>query len=269
MSLQSDNENATHLLEALKVTLKERRLGYQAIADSLNVSLPTIKRMLNKTSIPLDRLLAICRLADVAPAEVFARAEKMAPKHTFFTPAQDKLFHNNPAYLSYFSALFYQRLSPSEIAKANKLTKISTERYLSALDKVGLIERDSGTRFRFQVKAPLGFGPDSKVLRECHVAFLRETVTQVLSPEKTGSFALLKPLQLERAQFHELISEVRALVDKFSYRSENPQSESKTERLYWQLAIAAGPGKPRARRPHHQPQSLWRLRQREPTTSPF
>ena len=133
MSLQSDHENATHLLEALKSILKERRLSYQAVAESLNVSLPTIKRMLNKTSIPLDRLLAICRLADIPPAEVFALAEKMEPKHTTFTAEQDSLFHHNPAYLSYFMALFYQQLTPEQIAKANKLTKISTERYLSAL----------------------------------------------------------------------------------------------------------------------------------------
>ncbi|WP_411826986.1 helix-turn-helix domain-containing protein [Luteolibacter sp. AS25] len=75
MSLQSDHENATHLLEALKGILKERRLGYQTVADSLNLSLPTVKRMLNKASIPLNRLMAICRLADTPLAEVFAQAE--------------------------------------------------------------------------------------------------------------------------------------------------------------------------------------------------
>ena len=249
MSLQSDHENATHLLEALKAILKERRLGYQTIADSLEVSLPTIKRMLNKTSIPLDRLLAICRLADIPPAEVFALAEKLEPKHTTFTTEQDALFHNNPAYLSYFSALFFQKLTPVEIAKANTLTKISTERYLSALAKVGLIERDTGTCFHFLVKAPLGFGPESKVLRESHVAFLQNTVAQVLSPESTDCFAILKPLQLERSQYHELISDLRSLVDKFSYRSENPKGEAKSERHHWQLAIAAGPGKPQPEAP--------------------
>lgn len=244
MSLDSDQENATHLLDALKAILKERRVGYQTIADALNLSLPTVKRMLNKASIPLDRLMAICRLASIPVAEVFAKAEKIGPNHTYFTPAQDLLFYQNAAYLSYFSALFFQNLTPSEIAKANKLTEISTERYLSKLAKIGLIERDTGTKFRFLVKAPLGFRPESKVLRSRHIAFLQETVAHVLSPDQTGSFAILKPLQLETGQYHELISELMAVVDKFSYRSENPKIQKKIGRPSWQLAIAAGPGKP-------------------------
>lgn len=66
------------ILLALKELLRERRIGYQAIADSMKISLPTVKRMLNKTNLPLDRLLAICLMAKIDAEEVLARAKKNA-----------------------------------------------------------------------------------------------------------------------------------------------------------------------------------------------
>ena len=55
------------LLAALKSMLKERRIGYAALAAELDVSLLTVKRTLNKAAVPLDRLLNICR-TDISEA---------------------------------------------------------------------------------------------------------------------------------------------------------------------------------------------------------
>ena len=84
----SDDTEAESLLAALKEMLKSRRIGYRAIAEALAVSLPTVKRMLNKTRMPLDRFLSICRLADVEPSEVLALADRRRPKHHVFSAEQ-------------------------------------------------------------------------------------------------------------------------------------------------------------------------------------
>ena len=81
------------------------------------------------------------------------------------------------------------------------------------------------------------------------MAFLQKTVAQVLSPDKGESFAILKPLNLDPTQYHELKAEILSLVDKFSYRSENPKNQNKSECRNWQLAIAAGPATPDAEAP--------------------
>ena len=73
------------LLAALKSMLKERRIGYAALAAELDVSLLTVKRTLNKTAVPLDRLLDICRIAKIDFAELVQRTVATKPQHTFLS----------------------------------------------------------------------------------------------------------------------------------------------------------------------------------------
>ena len=63
MSSSSDLD-ATRYLEALKEFLRERRVTYGELAEALRCSLPTVKRALNKPSLPLSRLLELRRHSD-------------------------------------------------------------------------------------------------------------------------------------------------------------------------------------------------------------
>jgi len=241
----STNFETEALLNALKQLLRERRIGYQAIADSLEVSLPTVKRMLNKPNLPLDRLFSICKIAEIEPVDIFSIAAKSRPKHTIITREQDDLFFEKPDFLTYFSKLIDEGMTPDEIADAENLTSASTQKYLSGLEKVGLIERGTGTNIRFLIQPPFGFGPDSRVLREQHVEFLQHTVAQVFAPDREeGVFAILKPLNLQSELYAEMVAELIALVDKYSYHSEHLGSLGHPDRKAWSLAIAAGPADP-------------------------
>ena len=110
------------------------------------------------------------------------------------------------------------------------------------MQKVGLIERDLGTKIRLLVTPPVGFGPDSLVLRSRHADFLQKTVENVLSPEKKDSFALLKPMTLPRTVLRQLVDEITEVVDKFAFLSEHPSNRENAECENWNVAFAAGPG---------------------------
>ena len=247
--LESDTD-AEFLLTALKEILRDRRIGYQAIADAMEVSLPTVKRMLNKPNLPLDRLYRICRIAKIDPIEVFALAEKQRPTHSILTPDQDALFFENPHILSYFLCLIEDGKSPDEIGEDENLVPLSTERYLSSLEKVGLIEREVGTKVRLLISPPIGFGPDSRVLKTQSAGFLKHTVEQVLEPGSDKKvFAILKPFRLQPDVFKEMLGEFSALVDKYAFLSEHPGNRDLPDREDWNVAIAAGPGSPEDRDP--------------------
>jgi DNA-binding Xre family transcriptional regulator len=85
-------------LAALKSMLKERRIGYAALAAELDVSLLTVKRTLNKAGVPLDRLLDICRIAKIDFADLVERAAATKAEHTFFNEEQDELFTRCPLF---------------------------------------------------------------------------------------------------------------------------------------------------------------------------
>lgn len=233
------------LLQALKAILKERSLSYSTLAGELGVSLPTVKRLLNKSTIPLNRLLEICAVAEVDLGELVERAGALAPKHSVFTEQQDALFAAEPDALLFFGELFHERRRPSQIARTHKLTKLSVERYLSRLEKVGLLERQPGGKVKFQISAPIGFAPGSRALRQIQEEFMRSIVDEVVNadPEEgnpRGRFALMKPLSLPKRHYRAMVDELIKVVDRYSYLSESPKVASNPEAEQWQLAIAAG-----------------------------
>jgi Mn-dependent DtxR family transcriptional regulator len=203
------------ILEALKRRLRERGVTYAEVAKALDVSLPTVKRMLNKGAIPLATLARIAALAGVSIAELGAQAER--PKITFFDARQDDLFFERPEMLAYFLRL-QDGATPREIEREARISRASTTAYLLALDRVGLIEMLPDDRVRLRVKPPSGFSRTSRTMARD----LRQTLDRVAD----GVFAklhapaddmiLLKPMRLGREAYRELRAELRAIVERYA-----------------------------------------------------
>ena len=232
------------LLAALKAMLKERRIGYAVLAEQLDVSLLTVKRTLNKSAVPLDRLLEICRIANIDFGELVERAASTKAEHTQFTAEQDALFSRCPPTLTYFAALQTGQ-SPAEIAKQFSLTSASTRRYLDALANVGLVHISSSgksTEVEVLIEPPVGFAPGSSTLARRAAGFLSSVVERVVAAtdRHEGDFSLLKPLRLTERQYRQMTDELKDVVNRYSFLSEGvgvPADED--ERPAWQLAIAA------------------------------
>lgn len=237
------------LLAALKLMLKERRIGYAALAAELNVSLLTVKRTLNKTAVPLDRLLNICRIAKIDFVELAERAAAIKPEHTFFDHQQDELFSRCPPMLTYFGAL-QSGQTPADIAKEFRLTSASSTRYLNTLAAVGLVElTGSGKSIEAEVLVdpPVGFSPGSATLARLSAAFLISVVERVvaLADRHDGDFSMLKPLRLSERQYRQMTGELYDVVSRYSFLSEAAGiSADDDDRPEWQLAIAASQADP-------------------------
>ena len=237
------------LLAALKSMLKERRIGYAALAAELDVSLLTVKRTLNKAAVPLDRLLEICRIAKIDFAELVERAVATKPKHTFFDAKQDELFTRCPPMLTYFAAL-QSGQSPTDIARQFRLTSVSTTRYLDSLAGVGLVNvTGSGTAIEVEllVEPPVGFSPGSPTLARLSAAFLTSVVERVVASadRHDGDFSLLKPFRLTERQYRQMTGELYDVVNRYSFLSEGAGiAADDDERPEWQLAIAASWAEP-------------------------
>jgi DNA-binding Xre family transcriptional regulator len=237
------------LLAALKAMLKERRIGYAALAAELEVSLLTVKRTLNKAAVPLDRLLDICRIAKIDLAELVERAAATKPEHTHFTPEQDALFARCPPMATYFAAL-QSGQSPADIARRFHLTSASTTRYLDALADVGLVRATGAGRsiaVEVLVEPPVGFAPGSRMLARVSAAFLASVVKRVVAAtdRRDGDFSLLKPLRLSERQYRQMTGELCDVVSRYSFLSEGAGiAADEDERPEWQLAIASSQADP-------------------------
>jgi predicted transcriptional regulator len=228
-------------LTAVKELLKQRRVTYGDLAEALQCSLPTIKRSLNKTTLPLDRLLEIAEVARIDVADICQRAEQLRPQHYLFTGEQDALFAERPELLDYFEELIGGK-TPDEITRQFDLDVRSTSLYLKHLERVGLIKRKPRRQVKLLVSPPVGFGPGSLYLKREMGNFLTSVITGVLLDDgsQPDRFAILKPLLLTKEDYEALVEETMQLVDQYSAIGESRTATGKT--TPWQIAIACGPG---------------------------
>lgn len=179
----------SQLKTALKHVLKLKGLKYEQLAEELNCSLPTVKRIMGPEELSLSRLLQICETADIELADLERLAANRERKEERFTLEQQDFLSKNKSYFSYLMAL-YSGESPAKIALKHKLTQRSTDKYLVTLEKLDLI-RVTG---RLKVKPKyedfphLGEGPLARVYFEGFIQsgarFFTELIREAMSVAK-------------------------------------------------------------------------------------
>ncbi len=241
MTSSSSKLDAACYLEALKELLRERGVTYARLADGVHCSLPTVKRALNKPTLPFSRLLEFCEIAQIAFEDLYLRAEQRRPRHYVFTEEQDQLFAEREELLGYLLEFARERSTPSDIAKRHNLDRRSTALYLKHLAKVGLVDHQGENRAKLRVKPPFGFGPNSRIMRREHERFLKTIVADVLAedPGKTGCVAVLKPLHLTEEDYGQMVAEMENVIHRFAAIAERGLSQGSSS--LWQVALACGP----------------------------
>lgn len=248
----SSQLTAACYLVAIKELLKQRGITYGQLSDALSCSLPTIKRWLNKPTLPLDRLLEIAEVANIQFSEICERAEQLRPQHYIFSDEQDELFAERPEMLDYLQQLIAGK-TPAQIAKEFELKESNTTLYLQHLERVGLIKRKGRNQIKLLISPPVGFGPGSRFLKKEMESFLRSIVSDVVFADESlqDRFAILKPLSLTPQDYLALRAGILRLVDQFSAIGESRVETKNTQ--HWQMAIACGPA------PAPQPVTLPRI----------
>ena len=227
-------------LEALKEVLRRRRISYADVAAALGCSLATVKRTLNRPSIPLGRLFELCDIAGIPFGDLHSMAESRRPQHHVFTEEQDHAIYERPQLLTYLMALASGK-TPGGIAKEWDLDGPSTEAYLMALAALGLIERVGRTGARLLAQPPFGFGPSSKVLLARQEAFMQGIMEEVGGNPTSEAALFLKAVRLSSSDYREMIGALQEVVDRFAVISERGTGGHGAQT--WRIALAAGPSR--------------------------
>ncbi|AZZ35729.1 hypothetical protein CIK05_02575 [Bdellovibrio sp. qaytius] len=132
------------LKDAIKSVLKLQKKSYEDLAEELEISVPTVKRILTKEEIGLSRLLHICDYLKVSLTELekIANHNKNATKNTF-TEKQEEFLAKNTNYLT-FLLMMYSGQTLEEIQSKTKIDDKSMKLYLLRLEKLDLITYHKG-----------------------------------------------------------------------------------------------------------------------------
>ncbi|PWG61838.1 helix-turn-helix domain-containing protein [Spiribacter halobius] len=172
------------VFSALRSALKARRVTYAELARRLGVSEPSIKRLFQQQDCKLSRLAAICEAIDLPLETLIEAADQPArPSEPLPLAAERALARN--AELFHFLLLLLDRFTPGQIGRTFGLSQASVDLYLRDLERLGIIERDVGERFRFLVPLPVAWrwsGPLGPELKRINQDFIGWVVDRQSEP---------------------------------------------------------------------------------------
>jgi hypothetical protein len=128
-----------HILEFLKAEIKRQNMTYRDVAEHLDKSEATVKRMLNSPQLGLDQLDVLGKMLGYDLARLLAVATNPDLSTGRMTVEQETALAARPAAFSYFFRL-WDGDTPAEIERSTGLSHASTRSYLRYLEEYKLIE---------------------------------------------------------------------------------------------------------------------------------
>ena len=138
----------TELIEMLKKLLKRHNKTYAEVADCLELSEASVKRLFSEQNLSLQRLDSICALMDLEISDL-VREMRTEQEHTIseLTHAQEKEIADN-LNLMMITVCVLNRWSLKDIVKHYQFSEPQCIRYLAHLDRLHIIELQPGNRIK-------------------------------------------------------------------------------------------------------------------------
>jgi DNA-binding Xre family transcriptional regulator len=157
------------LIAAVKKQLKIRGYNYRNVANHLNVSEVTVKRLFSAQNLSLKRLEQLCELLEMSFYDLAKLASAVKENHSVLTLQQEQSLADNPLLLVYFYLIINGWL-PAAIENHYKVQLVEGIKLLTTLDKLKLIELLPGNRVRPLTSRTINWLPHGPVrkLHEAH-----------------------------------------------------------------------------------------------------
>jgi DNA-binding Xre family transcriptional regulator len=128
------------ILKTLKKILKNKKITYSSLAESIEMSESGVKKLLSGSDCSLAKILQICDVIEVELTEVLTYSKESASREFQLSRSNEMFFIKHWDYFTVFWKLFAEKKNAKEIMKENSLSKKQIETYLLKLDRMGLLE---------------------------------------------------------------------------------------------------------------------------------
>jgi transcriptional regulator with XRE-family HTH domain len=135
------------LVATLKHRFKAAGLTYREVAHALDLSEPSVKRLLGNGRITVERLAQICDLLGLTMTELLHEAETSMPRLHTLTPEQEARLVSDEKFLL-VTVCALNHWSVDDVVTTYRLTAAECIKHLLALDRMGLIKLKPGNRIQ-------------------------------------------------------------------------------------------------------------------------
>jgi hypothetical protein len=153
---------SAQLVETLKRQLRAQRLTYRDVAEALQLSEPSVKRVFANGRFTIDRLEQICGLLGFTLAELVRESASAVPALRVLSASQEaQLVSDDRLMLVAVCAL--NHWTPDDIVRTYRITRAECLTLLLKLDRMGLIALMPGDRIRLLVARDFDWIPGGPI----------------------------------------------------------------------------------------------------------
>ncbi len=176
----TEQRQRTGLFASLKQVLKAQGIRYKDLAEKLNTSEPTIKRLFAEQDCKLSRLMEVCEVIGISFTELVDLAAKQPINPSALSLATEQALAAKPGLMSFFM-LLVSEFDLDSILEHNQLTVQDGYLYLRELEKLDLIRLRQDDSYYFRVDRPIAWrldGPLHPILVKVNQGFIKESISQ-------------------------------------------------------------------------------------------
>jgi DNA-binding Xre family transcriptional regulator len=222
------------LLNVLRNQLRGAGVTYKMLAERIEMSESSVKRMFGQQDMPLSRLAQICKAAGVAMEDVLRAAADATPQADTLTLTQEKSLLAQP-HLLLMAICCLGHWTLEQVLETYKLTETECILLLAELDRLGLIELKPLNRYRLRVSNAFRWLPDGPVQQ-----FFRQ---HVVADYFAGSFngagetLLCLPARLSLSSAQELVGRIQQLAGELARLHQSERKLAPHERDGFTLLV--------------------------------
>lgn len=150
------------IVATLKRQLKAQGLTYQHVAEALNLSGPSVKRLFAGGRLTVERLEQICRLLGFTLAEIVHESAFAVPRLQMLDAAQETRLVSDEKMLL-VAVCVLNHWPVDDIVSTYRISRAECLKYLLALDRMGLIALLPGDRIRLRVARDFDWIPGGPI----------------------------------------------------------------------------------------------------------
>lgn len=224
-SRKAQEREVERLRRAIKIQMKKNKLRYSELADLMDLSVPTVKRMLTSGQLTMDRVMQICDAVGVTFYELVEMAKKdLDDTLTWMTHEQESFLVKHPDASEYLIQIM-NGAQPDQLIKYFGISPAQSMRYIRQLEDKHFITCSSTGKFRVTKEVLRGPKPggvlDQQFIQKCAHA-VPSLVKRSLETQENFhvvGFNLSLQSQAElRIQLKDLLSQF-ATIEKYESRT--------------------------------------------------
>jgi DNA-binding Xre family transcriptional regulator len=201
------------LIGTLKQELRKQRINYRQVAEALDLSEASVKRMFAGSFFTLERLEKICDLVNMGLDDLVAQMKRNVEMTTELTLTQEKELVSDIKLLL-MAHFLINHLEFSAIIEAYEISETEGIRLLARLDRMKIIELQPGNRVRLLISTNFKWLPNGPIQR-----FFEQKVQSEFfdsSFDRAGEIRLFLSGMLSTEANAQTIDRIKSLAKEFN-----------------------------------------------------